>query len=164
MNCRYLCRYSPKFITTQPILYPMKPLTIQKGNTNPTIDQAPTINMSAEAALTAAAALEKTPNLFPPRKTITNAQIEAAMAACLTIQRRAVTFGKRPFAACLLGPDNETILLTHQSVDQVNHAESSLARMAYGHYSKEYLWQCTLGSTWEPCAMCTCMLLPSFFC
>ena len=91
-----------------------------------------------------------------------------------------MTFGKRPFAACLLGPDNETVLLTHQSIDQVNHAEvccwysskergreergrehradagqSSLARLAYPHYSKEYLWQCTLVSTWEPCAMCS---------
>jgi tRNA(Arg) A34 adenosine deaminase TadA len=37
----------------------------------------------------------------------------------------------------------------------VNHAESSLARLAYCHYSKEYLWRCTLVSTWEPCAMCS---------
>jgi hypothetical protein len=33
--------------------------------------------------------------------------------------------------------------------------QSSLARLAYSHYSKEYLWQCTLVSTWEPCAMCS---------
>jgi hypothetical protein len=47
------------------------------------------------------------------------------------------------------------VLLMHQSVDQVNHAESSLARLAYCHYSKEFLWRCTLVSTWEPCAMCS---------
>ena len=35
--------------------------------------------------------------------------------------------------------------------------KSSLARLAYCHYSKEYLWQCTLVSTWEPCAMCSGM-------
>lgn len=40
-----------------------------------------------------------------------------------------MTFGKRPFAAVLLGPDNETVLLSHQSVDQVNHAEVSLGGM-----------------------------------
>ncbi|KAI4598662.1 hypothetical protein KJ359_002553 [Pestalotiopsis sp. 9143b] len=84
------------------------------------------------------------PHLFPERKPITPAQIAAGVEAALVVQRRAVTFGKRPFAAVLLGPDNETVLLTHQSLDQVNHAESSLARLAYTHYSKEFLWQCTL--------------------
>jgi len=130
--------------------------------------------MASEAALTPEAARSIAPDLFPPRKQITKAQIETGINICLGIQRRAVTFGKRPFAACLLGPDNETVLLTHQSIDQVNHAEvhisllpppplpllltqkqSSLARLAYSHYSKAYLWQCTLISTWEPCAMCS---------
>ena len=97
-------------------------------------------------------------DLFPERKPITPAQITAGVHAALTVQRRAVTMGKRPFAAVLLGPDNETVVLTHQSIDQVNHAESSLARLAYTHYTKPYLWQCTLVSTWEPCAMCTSTL------
>jgi tRNA(Arg) A34 adenosine deaminase TadA len=86
---------------------------------------------------------------------MTAAQMSAGVQACLAVQRRAVGFGKRPFAAVLLGPDNETVLLSHQSVDQVNHAESSLARLAYTHYGKAFLWRCTLVSTWEPCAMCT---------
>jgi tRNA(Arg) A34 adenosine deaminase TadA len=111
--------------------------------------------MSAEAALTASAAQSIAPSLFPPRQTPTPAQIARAIEACLAVQRRAVSFGKRPFAAVLLGPDNETVLLTHQSVDQVNHAESSLARLAYLQYPKEFLWTCTLVSTWEPCAMCS---------
>jgi len=110
---------------------------------------------SAESAVTPAAAREIAPHLFPPRTTPTRTQIEAGINKCLEVQRRAVTFGKRPFAAVLLAPDDETVLLMHQSVDQVNHAESSLARLAYCHYSKEYLWQCTLVSTWEPCAMCS---------
>ncbi|OTA91203.1 hypothetical protein M434DRAFT_397368 [Hypoxylon sp. CO27-5] len=96
-----------------------------------------------------------TPNLFPERKPMTPAQIASGIQAALTVQRRAVAFGKRPFAAVLIGPDNDEVLLTHQSVDQVNHAESSLARLAYKHYPKEYLWQCSLFSTWEPCGMCT---------
>jgi hypothetical protein len=79
--------------------------------------------MSSEAALTASAARTIAPHLFPPRTPITKAQIDTGINACLEVQRRAVTFGKRPFAACLLGPDNETVLLTHQSIDQVNHAE-----------------------------------------
>lgn len=117
--------------------------------------QTPKLTMSSEDALTVSAAHQIAPHLFPERTPITPSQIEAGILKCLEIQRRAVTFAKRPFAACLLGPDNETILLMHQSVDQVNHAESSLARLAYCHYSKEYLWRCTLVSTWEPCAMCS---------
>ncbi|KAI0386814.1 cytidine deaminase-like protein [Hypomontagnella monticulosa] len=101
---------------------------------------------------TAAASL---PNLFPERTLMTSAQISAGIHAALAVQRRAVTFGKRPFAAVLVAPNNETVLLTHQSVDQVNHAESSLARLAYKHYPKDFLWRCTLFSTWEPCGMCT---------
>jgi tRNA(Arg) A34 adenosine deaminase TadA len=115
--------------------------------------------MSAEAALTPSAAQAIAPSLFPSRTSPTKAQIDAAIQACLAVQRRAITFGKRPFAAVLLGPDNETILLSHQSIDQVNHAESSLARLSYSHYSKEFLWRCTLVSTWEPCAMCSGMPL-----
>ncbi|KAK8873252.1 cytidine deaminase-like protein [Apiospora arundinis] len=95
------------------------------------------------------------PSLFPERAPMTPAQLAAGVEAALAVQRRAVTFGKRPFAAVLLAPDNETVLLSHQSVDQVNHAESSLARLAYCHYDKAFLWRCTLVSTWEPCGMCT---------
>ncbi|KAI1631695.1 cytidine deaminase-like protein [Biscogniauxia mediterranea] len=95
------------------------------------------------------------PELFPRRTPMTPSQTGAGIHAALEVQRRAVSLGKRPFAAVLVGPDNETVLLTHQSVDQVNHAESSLARLAYSHYPKEFLWRCTLFSTWEPCGMCT---------
>lgn len=73
----------------------------------------------------------------------------------MVVQRRATSMGKRPFVAILVAPDNTTVLLTHQSIDHVNHAESSLARLASSHYSQSYLWTCTLYSTWEPCAMCT---------
>lgn len=96
-----------------------------------------------------------THEIFPPRPVRpTEEQIKAGMEACLIVQRRAMTMGKRPFAAVLIAPDNETVLLTHQSIDHVNHAESSLARLAASHYTQKYLWQCSLYSTWEPCAMC----------
>lgn len=73
--------------------------------------------------MTGGAAHDIVPDLFPPTTTPTSAQIKAGIEVCLGIQRRAVTFGKRPFASCLVGPDNETVLLMHQSIDQVNHAE-----------------------------------------
>jgi tRNA(Arg) A34 adenosine deaminase TadA len=106
-------------------------------------------------ALTSTAAQDPQPTLFPPRTPSTAAQIIRNLQACLEVQRRAVSLGKGPFAAILIGPDNDALLFSHQPVDQVNHAESCLARLAYCHYPKEYLWQCTMYSTWEPCAMCT---------
>ena len=94
-------------------------------------------------------------NIFPQRPTPPNdSHIKAGIEACLVVQSRALSQGKRPFAAVLVAPDNTTVLLTHQSVDHVNHAESSLARLAANHYTQDYLWKCTLYSTWEPCAMC----------
>lgn len=111
--------------------------------------------MSAESALTPSAARALAPHLFPARLPLTPSQISAGISAALKVQRLAVTMGKRPFAAVLLGPDNETVLLSHSSVSQVKHAEASLAHVAAVHYDKEFLWRCTLVSTWEPCAMCS---------
>lgn len=88
------------------------------------------------------------------------------MAQVLALQAAARSeHAKRPFAAILVGPDHETVLLRHQSVSHVEHAESSLARLASVHYSQRYLWTCTMYSTWEPCAMCaaTSMLTSLLF-
>lgn len=40
------------------------------------------------------------------------------------------------------------------NLDTVRHAETELARRAAAAYEPEFLWQCTLVSTFEPCAMC----------
>lgn len=94
--------------------------------------------------------------IFPQRPPRPNdAQLKAAMEACLIIQRRGVDMGKQPFAAILIAPDNETVLFSHGNLDHVRHAECELARLAASHYTQEFLWQCTLYTTWEPCAMCT---------
>jgi len=37
----------------------------------------------------------------------------------------------------------------------VNHAESTLARIAATNHAPAYLWGCTLYTTVEPCCMCT---------
>ena len=87
-------------------------------------------------------------NIFPTRPPRpTDAQMRQGMEACLVVQRRAQSMGRRPFAAALVGPDNETVLLTHGNVDHVNHAEASLARLAACHYPQDYLWKTTLYST-----------------
>lgn len=70
------------------------------------------------------------------------------------IARRARTFGRHPFGATLVAPDHETVLLTQGNVDTVNHAESVLVRTAATNFSPDYLWNCTLYTTAEPCVMC----------
>jgi tRNA(Arg) A34 adenosine deaminase TadA len=62
--------------------------------------------------------------------------------------------GHHPFGALLVAPDGETVLMRQGNIDTVNHAESTLAREAYKRYEPAYLWQCTLVTTVEPCAMC----------
>ena len=65
-----------------------------------------------------------------------------------------MTAGHHPFAALLVAPDDETVLLEQGNVDAVNHAEAVLAREAARLHAPEFLWRCTLVTTVEPCAMC----------
>ncbi len=68
--------------------------------------------------------------------------------------RRAMAMGRHPFGALLVAPDGETVLAEQGNIDTVNHAESTLARHAAANYPGAYLAQCTLVTTFEPCAMC----------
>lgn len=70
------------------------------------------------------------------------------------VASRAMSLGRHPFGAILVAPDGETVLAEQGNVDTVNHAESVLARTVALNYSDEYLWNCTLVTTAEPCAMC----------
>ncbi|WP_111895385.1 nucleoside deaminase [Acinetobacter sp. MB5] len=70
------------------------------------------------------------------------------------VGKRAISLGHHPFGAVLVAPDHETVLLTQCNIDTVNHAESTLARVAATNYPPEYLWQCTLYTAVEPCCMC----------
>ncbi|MCH6258594.1 nucleoside deaminase [Puniceicoccaceae bacterium K14] len=62
--------------------------------------------------------------------------------------------GHHPFGAILVGPDNETVIMRQGNIDTVRHAETELARRAAAAYTPDYLWQCTLVTNIEPCAMC----------
>jgi tRNA(Arg) A34 adenosine deaminase TadA len=68
------------------------------------------------------------------------------------VARRALTLGRHPFGALLVAPDGETVLAEQGNVDTVNHAESTLARTAATNFTPDYLAQCTLVTTVEPCA------------
>jgi len=70
------------------------------------------------------------------------------------VARRALEQGHHPFGALLVGPDGDTVLLDQSNVDSVNHAEAVLAREAAQRFTPEQLWDCTLVTTVEPCAMC----------
>ncbi len=62
--------------------------------------------------------------------------------------------GHHPFGAILVAPDHSTVLMEQGNLDTVRHAESELARRAFAEHPPEYLWDCTLYTTVEPCAMC----------
>ena len=70
------------------------------------------------------------------------------------VAQRAASLGRHPFGALLVAPDGETVLAEQGNIDTVHHAEATLARTASLNYSRAYLWDCTLVTTFEPCAMC----------
>ncbi|KAA8645439.1 uncharacterized protein ATNIH1004_006858 [Aspergillus tanneri] len=89
---------------------------------------------------------------MPP---LTPDQLSTAAATCLQLQATAQDIhDKRPFVALLFAPDNSTTLLSSLSLSHVRHAECELARNAADNFSWEYLADCTMVSSWEPCAMC----------
>ncbi len=70
------------------------------------------------------------------------------------VARRSMAAGHHPFGALLVAADGETVLMEQGNVDTVRHAESELARTAAERFDAATLWQCTLATTVEPCAMC----------
>ena len=84
----------------------------------------------------------------------TLAQTIALLQRAQALAERAAAAGHHPFGALLVGPDHETVLMEQGNVDSVNHAEAVLARDAAKRLPADLLWQCTLVTTVEPCAMC----------
>ncbi len=56
-------------------------------------------------------------------------------------------------AVCWSAPTTE-ILMRQGNIDTVRHAETELARRAAAAYPPDFLWTCTLVSTFDICAMC----------
>ena len=86
---------------------------------------------------------------------MTPEQTIALLRKANAVARLAAGLGRHPFGALLVAPDGQTVLAEQGNVDTVNHAESTLARTAASNYPAEYLWQCTLVTTVEPCAIGT---------
>ena len=87
--------------------------------------------------------------------TMSHEQVLRHLRRANGVARRAMALGRHPFGAVLIAPDGETVLAEQGNVDTVNHAESTLARAAATNFASDYLWQCTLVTTVEPCAMCS---------
>lgn len=85
---------------------------------------------------------------------MTRDQMIAALRRADVVARRAMAMGRHPFGAVLVAPDGETVLAEQGNIDTVHHAEATLARHASLNYPAEFLRQCTLVTTFEPCAMC----------
>ena len=85
---------------------------------------------------------------------MTREQILTHLASANQVALQAVKDGHMPFGAILVAPDFETVLLEQGNIDTVRHAENELARRASQQYDEDYLWNCTLVTTIEPCAMC----------
>jgi tRNA(Arg) A34 adenosine deaminase TadA len=85
---------------------------------------------------------------------LTPEQIQRHLLQANNVARQAMAAGHHPFGALLVAPDGETVLLSQGNIDTVNHAEAVLAREAARLYPPALLWDCTLVTTVEPCAMC----------
>jgi tRNA(Arg) A34 adenosine deaminase TadA len=84
---------------------------------------------------------------------------ENFLRAAIVVARNARQNGNHPFGAILVDMKDRIILEAENSVvvtgDCTGHAEINLVRQASMSYDKEYLAQCTLYASTEPCPMCT---------
>ena len=77
---------------------------------------------------------------------------------CVEISKKAREHGNTPFGAILVDQDGN-ILLEQENIEITEkncsgHAETSLMIAASKKYPKDFLWNCTLYTTAEPCVMC----------
>ena len=86
---------------------------------------------------------------------MTNEQAFTHLRRANEVALRAKALGRHPFGSVLIAPDGVTVLAEQGNIDTVRHAESTLALAASLNWSRDYLWDCTLVTTFEPCAMCT---------
>jgi tRNA(Arg) A34 adenosine deaminase TadA len=79
------------------------------------------------------------------------------LRAAIRLADAAVTKGNQPFGSVLVRA-GEIILeaenTIHTGGDLTNHAEMNLVRIAAQKYSPEFLHECSIYASTEPCAMC----------
>ena len=75
----------------------------------------------------------------------------------IKIAKESRASGNHPFGATLVGPEGEILLRkgnTYLEDKGVGHAEANVARAASRQFSPEFLGECTLYTSVEPCCMC----------
>jgi tRNA(Arg) A34 adenosine deaminase TadA len=86
------------------------------------------------------------------------ARDQAYIQRTIALAGKARQRGNHPFAAILVGPENEILLEAENTVvtekDITAHAETNLIRSASQTYPPEFLASCTLYASTEPCPMC----------
>lgn len=83
---------------------------------------------------------------------------EFYLRRCIEISKESRAHGNTPFGALLVDKDGN-ILMEQENIEITDkvctgHAEATLAARASHEYSRDFLWNCTLYTTAEPCSMC----------
>ena len=83
---------------------------------------------------------------------------EYYLRRAIEISKEARAAGNTPFGALLVNKDGDIVMEQGniEITDKIctGHAEATLAARASHEFTKDYLWDCTLYTTAEPCAMC----------
>ena len=83
---------------------------------------------------------------------------EFYLRRAIEISKEAREAGNTPFGALLVNKEGE-IIMEQGNIEITEkictgHAEATLSARASHEYSRVFLWDCTLYTTAEPCAMC----------
>jgi tRNA(Arg) A34 adenosine deaminase TadA len=84
---------------------------------------------------------------------------EEHLLRAIDVAREARANGNHPFGAILVHSSGEVVLEAQNTVvterECTGHAETNLMRLASRRFDPEYLAECTLYASTEPCPMCT---------
>ena len=95
----------------------------------------------------------------PRRAKFTHEEDVAFLRRAIEVSRLSREHGNTPFGAILVNEDKQIVLeQENREISEhicTGHAETSLMEAASRKFDHDYLWQCTLYTTGEPCAMCS---------
>ena len=84
---------------------------------------------------------------------------EYYLRLAIDVARRAREHGNHPFGAVLVDKDGALLLEAENTVnterDCTGHAETNLMRLSSKRFDADFLADCTLYTSTEPCAMCS---------
>ena len=95
----------------------------------------------------------------PRHAKFTHEEDVAFLRRAIEVSRLSREHGNTPFGAILVNEDKQIVLeQENREISEhicTGHAETSLMEAASRKFDHDYLWQCTLYTTGEPCAMCS---------